>query len=475
MAKLRDTNVRDRLEVVGSITSGGKEVSKAGHSHSLSELSGINEAVIELMKKNTAYNSERLNGLTSDEYLKSKGYQELIVLADMEYPNIKNLLMTLNNKNTFKISAIKLDLLINHCPVNLVLDLTADRGATYIDQSDSYVSSRLIGFRFKVQNTGDKFSLSINNIDVFAAKIVKFSVINKTSTGINIPDVTQLKTNLVVSTLAGFNETEGDLIRIRPIMNYNSISINGMSKSFIATNFNMKRFYGNSNASTFAYYPVLTDCICVGDKAGNIKVFDIRDKSSIKVYDLSNGTVNFRFTDVNNKDFDSSTNLLIDADSVFNGQYNILALGNTENNFFYPYGCIDRLDDGSRHLSFTNVTNIPDWVYAIRDHYRSLLGLSPLIRLTGKINGVTYNGTSDIEVPAAKLKTPVNINGVQFDGTRDITITARANGGNADSLGNLNASQFVKQTDVGNAANKIVKYNDKGQLEWPNGYKEYFE
>ena len=73
------------------------------------------------------------------------------------------------------------------------------------------------------------------------------------------------------------------------------------------------------------------------------------------------------------------------------------------------------------------------------------------------------------------MKTPVNINGVQFDGTRDITITARANGGNADSLGNLNVSQFVKQTDVGNAANKIVKYNEKGQLEWPNGYKEYFE
>ena len=114
-------------------------------------------------------------------------------------------------------------------------------------------------------------------------------------------------------------------------------------------------------------------------------------------------------------------------------------------------------------------------MYAIRDHYRSLLGLSPLVKLTGRINGVAYNGTTDIEVPAAKLKTPVNINGVQFDGSKDITITARANGGNADSLGNLNASQFVKQTDVGNAANKIVKYNDKGQLEWPNGYKEYFE
>ena len=258
-------------------------------------------------------------------------------------------------------------------------------------------------------------------------------------------------------------------------MNYNSISINGMSKSFIATNFNMKRFYGNSNASTFAYYPVLTDCICIGDKTGNVKVFDLRNKTAIKVYDLSNGAINFRFTDVNSKDFDSATNLLIDAGSVFNGQYNILALGNTENNFFYPYGCIDRLDDGTRSLTFNNVTDIPDWVYAIRDHYRSLLGLSPLVKLTGRINGVAYNGTSDIEVLAAKLKTPVNINGVQFDGTRDITITARANGGNADSLGNLNASQFVKQTDVGNAANKIVKYNDKGQLEWPNGYKEYFE
>lgn len=475
MAKLRDTNVKDHLEVVGSITSGGKEVSKAGHSHIISELSGINEAVIELMKKNTAYNSERLNGLTSDEYLKSRGYQELIALADTEYPNIKNLSMVLNNKNTFKISAIKLDLLINHCPVNLVLDLTADRDATYVDQASSYVSSKLIGFRFKVQNTGDKFILSINNIDIFTAKIVKFSVINKTSTGINIPDVAQLKTNLVVSTPAGFNESEGDLIRVRPIMNYNSISIDGMSKSFISTNFNMKRFYGNSNASTFAYYPVLTECICVGDKDGNVKVFDLRDKSSMKVYDLSNGSINFRFTDMNSKDFDSATNLLIDAGSVFNGQYNILTLGNTENNFFYPYGCIDRLDDGSRYLSFTNVVDIPAWVYAIRDHYRSLLGLSPLIKLTGKINGVEYTGTSDIVVPAPKLQTPRSINGVQFDGTQDITITAKANGGNAETLGGLTSGQYIKATDVGNEPGKIVRYNENGRQVWPNGIEEYFE
>ncbi len=61
--------------------------------------------------------------------------------------------MVLNNKNTFSISAIKLELLINYCPVNMTLYLTADRGVTYVDQADSYVSSKLVGFldlKFKI-------------------------------------------------------------------------------------------------------------------------------------------------------------------------------------------------------------------------------------------------------------------------------------------------------------------------------------
>lgn len=48
---------------------------------------------------------------------------------------------------------------------------------------------------------------------------------------------------------------------------------------------------------------------------------------------------------------------------------------------------------------------------------------------------------------ANKLKNTVNINGVAFDGSTDITITATANGGNADTVGGYSPSDFLLKTE----------------------------
>ena len=96
-------------------------------------------------------------------------------------------------------------------------------------------------------------------------------------------------------------------------------------------------------------------------------------------------------------------------------------------------------------------------------------------KLTGRINGIEYNGKDDITIPASSLSTNHTINGVAFNGTRDITITARATGGNADTLGNLRSDQYVKVTDVANAAGKIPRFNAAGHLVYPDGHEEWIE
>ena len=96
-------------------------------------------------------------------------------------------------------------------------------------------------------------------------------------------------------------------------------------------------------------------------------------------------------------------------------------------------------------------------------------------KLTGRINGIEYNGKDDITIPASSLSTTHTINGVAFNGTRDITITARATGGNADTLGNLRSDQYVKVTDVANAAGKIPRFNAAGHLVYPDGHEEWIE
>lgn len=95
--------------------------------------------------------------------------------------------------------------------------------------------------------------------------------------------------------------------------------------------------------------------------------------------------------------------------------------------------------------------------------------------LTGRINGVLFNGKQDINITVPSLSTNHTINGVAFNGTQDITITARASGGNADTLGNLRSDQYVKVTDVANAAGKIPRFNAAGHLVYPDGHEEWIE
>ena len=92
--------------------------------------------------------------------------------------------------------------------------------------------------------------------------------------------------------------------------------------------------------------------------------------------------------------------------------------------------------------------------------------------ISATINGVQFDGKTNITTPASKLITPVHINGVEFDGSRDITIPAPTN---ALTLGGLDSSQYIKATDVGNAAGKIPKFDNDGFLVYPDGSKERIE
>ena len=92
--------------------------------------------------------------------------------------------------------------------------------------------------------------------------------------------------------------------------------------------------------------------------------------------------------------------------------------------------------------------------------------------ISATINGVQFDGKTNITTPASKLITPVHINGVEFDGSHDITIPAPTN---ALTLGGLDSSQYIKATDVGNAAGKIPKFDNDGFLVYPDGSKERIE
>ena len=89
---------------------------------------------------------------------------------------------------------------------------------------------------------------------------------------------------------------------------------------------------------------------------------------------------------------------------------------------------------------------------------------------TININGTKYDASKQIDLPTNEVN--CNINGIHFDGKTDITIPAPTN---ALTLGGLDSSQYIKATDVGNAAGKIPRFDNDGFLVYPDGSKERIE
>lgn len=74
------------------------------------------------------------------------------------------------------------------------------------------------------------------------------------------------------------------------------------------------------------------------------------------------------------------------------------------------------------------------------------------IALTGDATGsASFDGSADVSISvdvtsadsAGKLETAHTINGIPFDGTADITITAKADGGNADTVGGKTVDEII--------------------------------
>ena len=85
---------------------------------------------------------------------------------------------------------------------------------------------------------------------------------------------------------------------------------------------------------------------------------------------------------------------------------------------------------------------------------------------------IEENNTLLNTIMADKLTT---VNGIQFHAGDNITITAKANGGNADTIGNLTPNNFLLKEDAIDTDGKIARFNSHGHLVYPDGHEEWIE
>jgi hypothetical protein len=443
MAKLRDTAVKDNLNIAGNVTAAGKVLSVEGHTHTPANITGLDKYIEDKVKTGSTTlpantDAKTLDGhAVSDFVLKSEsaGSNNDIVRI-LKFTGQEPYTSLLFSKSivgaTNKIKSIVIETIKSIITLTPVLGIIYKQPLSYIERPDTVVD-------YSSTSDNTTIVLNIGTILPFTVKI--------------FGDATEVNNlNLTVSSSRnayGFDDEAGICVKnTKQYISENYIDINDSMVAYKITN-NMKY-------------------VCFHTYSYN---------------DLTNMHANFRLYDLDNDIIIRiiGTNIFITGDGA-----NIIAQAQTKP-FYYNEKtfAIDRsiLSNNlviytSNYVTFTNTfngaRNIPYFNLSNPTSDSNHLGMDVIKSLfpanSININGTKYDISKQINLPTNEVN--CNINGIHFDGKTDITIPAPTN---ALTLGGLDSGQYIKVTDVGNAAGKIPRFDNDGFLVYPDGSKERIE
>lgn len=455
MAKLRDTAVKDNLNIAGSVVAGGKVLSVEGHTHTPANITGLDTYINQKIQAaggtggsgtpvvpSGDINAKTLDGHpASDFVLKTEStttttaggtvysYKKilkfssiaLVITAPDELRNynisIKMPLYTINigAKNSVKFTKIPAEWATSLSPTQYFPNYKSVNSTTMeISGIHTFSNSTII-----VEVTSNK--PITKEIELTSPKYISGYYSN-------------LPVHKSTYTELGYSKFDGSIF---------------FSAEY--TIFKPTKIVAKYSDNTLIAY-------------GNCKIFDIDNNIVVRII----GAINI----------DNPNNIPLKVETFTNNnRSNYQISGLSDNILVVSMDGIVFYIDRVLNTSYTNTQSTPDtsdYKLFTMDNIKKLLGSSNATggSISATINGVQFDGKTNITTPASKLITPVHINGVEFDGSHDITIPAPTN---ALTLGGLDSSQYIKATDVGNAAGKIPKFDNDGFLVYPDGSKERIE
>lgn len=474
MAKLRDTAVKDNLNIAGSVVAGGKVLSVEGHTHTPANITGLDTYINQKIQAaggvtgggggtpvapSGDINAKTLDGHpASDFVLKTESigsggndqYQVYWKSVLLPFGFSNHLIIELTEEFT------------NECDI-------------FIEDNNSIIklNKRLSPIDVELKNASDRMAFATNN-----TQLITYS----RASGIS---------NIALFNLNMYNSTAGVsssyLVSIRVVCNkedINKINISTSTRSKYSTlnkarlpyEINLKNFliYGDAvnmnfnytNADSVLFKPYFKQDAQKGVVVSVGTGCTIIDLDDGKFINFSNNTWWGPAGTENNSiySYDSNNLYLVDL-TGFSDKNTVIFC---RNSFAIPVQ-FNAIGSRSVKVSKTAAT-LAAYGYDIDK-------LSNAMKITNKItiNGTKYNLSDNITIAGGGSgggEINCNINGIHFDGKTDITIPAPTN---ALTLGGLDSSQYIKATDVGNAAGKIPKFDNDGFLVYPDGSKERIE
>lgn len=470
MAKLRDTAVKDNLNIAGSVVAGGKVLSVEGHTHTPANITGLDTYIQQKIQASGGTSGSGTPAVTPSGDINAKTLDghpvSDFVLKTESIGSGGNDQYQVYMKSVLHSSSFQ-----SHLIIELSEELT-NECQVYIEDNNSIIllDKRLNPITLEMKNAPASGTFNIRNT----------ALINYTrASGIS---------NIAIFNLNMYNHLDANSypISIKIICNKDDINkfnisssasskYSSLSKQKMPYDRNLKNFLlqgdvvnmntGITNQNGTLFRPYFKYNTPKGIMAStNNSTFIIIDLDDGKFINFSNNTWWGPAGTETNSVYSYDTNGLYLIDLTGFSDKNTVIF--CRNSFAIPVP-FNSLAYGGTKVSKTTST-LAAYGYDIDK-------LSNAMKVTNKItiNGTKYNLSDDIIIAGGSGgEINCNINGIHFDGKTDITIPAPTN---ALTLGGLDSSQYIKATDVGNAAGKIPRFDNDGFLVYPDGSKERIE
>lgn len=470
MAKLHDTSVTGNINASGTIYANGKAVAPLDHTHSVEAITGLDKSVKDIVNATpvaNATNATQLAGKTADQYaLKS----DLTALGE--------------SLNTVQYAITKLF----KCP--RYVSSSYDNKFVQVKLAHKFIASDDVIIEVEDNNT--KFTLyGTTNAHLTGAKIniKKFDkdryfgyydaqqTIFMTTSGDFVFRGVGLNDELVSVTIKSSHPIEASDFTLLPrdmSVNYN--------------NYNMAMKRGLTNIDII---PFISDNFSLDNCVYKVNTLFNKKPSYLKLENVRGATGNFVIYDLTNMVELYIGTVGLDVFGYYNGSgvpapivlksYNemVIDLTNLSTNLAVRGDCIAYFKYNSNIPSYTNAVTLPSpkpESAVVGTTFPTLADVSKILGQSVTINGRTYDTNTNIDLQSTQVYPATAINGQTLTIGGENTITARANGGNADTVGGLSPNSFITTDNLARKYySKVAVYDNDNHLIHPDGTEEWIE
>ena len=471
MAKLHDTSVTGNINASGTIYANGKAVAPLDHTHNVNAITGLEQSVKNIVNSapvNTSTNSTQLGGKAADQYALKTDLTALGErLNQIQYSITKVFKCPAYTSFSYDNNYVKItlsDRLANSTNKTLIIE-----DNTFKFVINSFIQQTFYNNKIIIKDKVD--------VDKYYDYSVTMPTIYRVSdTTFIVGGICTTNGNLLASITLQSNEpiTADDFTISARDQAYN---LNNASAKKVVSSRDLIPHFAEKYIDTqkFGYlytikkpgtYDRRLD-LHLDSTTSTVYIYTLNPMSNMALGVNGNGIVSYNAVNVRNKPSVAISGLTVYIDL------------STISDDFVILGDCTATYSTSGLLSSTPPKDLPQSMSGGIDENRAL-SFNKVLDLLGRsvtINGTIYDTKYDININRLLTfpETYINNQSVTI-GSMYNTITARANGGNADTVGGLSPNSFITTDNLAHRYfSKVAVYDNNNHLIHPDGTEEWIE